>query len=164
MHTGRTPGGVGGGHLDDERTDAGVLHRPAHAARRLSNATRDGNPRGAGGPAWRPEAAAVRSVANDRPNTARGQPERMVHGRPGVLSVQRSRSSTSSQAARLQYGMTDGPLYIDSKTPGQALVTLHVQELDRAMEWFKSAAFKDGVQRAGKVTREVWVADIKHPA
>ena len=70
----------------------------------------------------------------------------------------------SCQTARLDYGITDGPVYRDAAEPGSVLVHLDVQEITRAMEWFKSQAFKEGVARAGKVKREIWIADHKMTA
>ncbi len=62
------------------------------------------------------------------------------------------------QEARLAYGMTDGPFYRDEADPNAALVHLNIDDLDRAMEWFKSEAFQGAAQRAGTVKREIWIA------
>ncbi|MEZ4703442.1 MAG: hypothetical protein R2834_24140 [Rhodothermales bacterium] len=59
--------------------------------------------------------------------------------------------------ARLAYGITDGPFYRDERDTHVALVHLNVENLDRAMEWFKSDAFREGVKRAGGVQREIWI-------
>ena len=62
------------------------------------------------------------------------------------------------QEARLAYGITDGPFYHDERNPDTVLVHLNVENLDRAMEWFKSDAFREAAQRAGNVQREIWIA------
>jgi hypothetical protein len=60
--------------------------------------------------------------------------------------------------ARLDYGMTDGPVYRDESNPEIVLVHLDVEDMDKAKGWFKDERFKTGVERAGKVTREFWMA------
>lgn len=60
--------------------------------------------------------------------------------------------------ARLAYGMTDGPVYAEAGNPRVALVQLDVENLERAMEWFKSETFKAAVKAAGNVRREIWIA------
>ena len=61
--------------------------------------------------------------------------------------------------ARLADGITDGPFYRDQQNPNTALVHLNVEDLDRAFGWFKSEEFKAAVARAGKVEREIWIAE-----
>jgi hypothetical protein len=63
--------------------------------------------------------------------------------------------------ARLDYGMTDGPVYRDEANPETVLVHLDVEDMERAKEWFKDERFKAGVIRAGQVTRDVWMATMK---
>lgn len=63
--------------------------------------------------------------------------------------------------ARLDYGMTDGPVYRDETDPNTVLVHLNVENMDKAMGWFKDERFKAGVQRAGKVSREFLFASNK---
>lgn len=60
--------------------------------------------------------------------------------------------------ARTAYGMTDGPVYRDETNPETVLVTLMVEDLARAREWFGSDAFKNAAGRAGQVSREIWFA------
>ena len=60
--------------------------------------------------------------------------------------------------ARLAYGITNGPVYRDELDSNVVLVHLNVENLDRALEWFKSDAFKEAVKRAGNVQREIWIA------
>jgi heme-degrading monooxygenase HmoA len=62
------------------------------------------------------------------------------------------------QEARLAYGITDEPFYRDERDPNVALVHLNVENLDRAMKWFKSDAFREAAKRAGSVQREIWLA------
>ena len=61
------------------------------------------------------------------------------------------------QDARLAYGITDGPFYLDEHDPNVALLHLDVENLDRAMEWFKSDAFREAVKRADSAQREIWI-------
>lgn len=65
------------------------------------------------------------------------------------------------RVARLDYGMTDGPVYRDETDPNTVLVHLNVENMDKAMGWFKDERFKAGVQRAGKVSREFMFATNK---
>jgi hypothetical protein len=60
--------------------------------------------------------------------------------------------------ARQAYGMTDGPVYRDEKNPKVALVHLNLENLERAMQWFKSDAFRSAAGKAGNVQREIWIA------
>ncbi len=60
--------------------------------------------------------------------------------------------------ARRTYGVTDGPVYRDEQNPNIALVHLNVENLDRALEYYASAAFQEAVKRAGSVQREMWIA------
>ena len=67
----------------------------------------------------------------------------------------------SCRTARLDYGMTDGPVYRDEANPETVLVHLDVEDMERAQGWFKDDRFKAGVERAGKVSREIWMATTK---
>lgn len=70
------------------------------------------------------------------------------------------REHSGQEQARLAYGITDGPFYRDSADPNAALVHLDVQELDQAMGWFKSEAFRSAAGRViGSVQREMWIAE-----
>ncbi len=64
-----------------------------------------------------------------------------------------------AEALRAEYGITEGPFYRDDDNPGTALVTLYVEDLDRAMGWFKSEEFKAVNERGGYPDREFWVAE-----
>jgi hypothetical protein len=69
------------------------------------------------------------------------------------------REHDGQRDARLAYGITDGPVYYDERNPQVVLVHLNVEDLDRAMTWFKSDAFRAAAQRAGNVRREIWLAE-----
>lgn len=60
---------------------------------------------------------------------------------------------------RASFGMTDGPIYRDIQDPKAALVHIHVEDLERAMQWFQSAAFKEATQRATVVRRDFYLAE-----
>ena len=64
----------------------------------------------------------------------------------------------AASEARREYGITDGPVYRDAVNSNIALVHLNVEDVDRAMKWFQSDRFKEGVKRAGIVEREFWIA------
>lgn len=68
------------------------------------------------------------------------------------------REHDGQREARLGYGISDGPFYRDEANANVALVHLNVENLERAMEWFKSDAFREAARRAGKVQREIWLA------
>lgn len=63
--------------------------------------------------------------------------------------------------ARSEYGMSDGPVYRDEKNPNHVMVHLDVEDLDKALGWFKDERFKSAVVRAGKVSRDFWMANLK---
>ena len=68
----------------------------------------------------------------------------------------------SCEEARKEYGITDGPFYKDAADPNSALVHLVVEDMDRAMGWFKDARFQEAnanVSLAGP--RELYFADQK---
>ena len=66
-----------------------------------------------------------------------------------------------AKEARLEYGITDGPLYRDVSDPNTLLVHLDVEDMDRARGWFRDQRLKAGVQRAGRFAREMYVAERK---
>ncbi len=70
----------------------------------------------------------------------------------------------SQQEARKAYGISDGPFYRDQTNPNRALVHLDVQDMDRAMGWFKSDEFRGAVKSAGNVTRQIWFAETGGPS
>ena len=70
----------------------------------------------------------------------------------------------SCETARLDYGITDGPVYRDQSNPNVALIHLNVEDMDRAKGWFADPRFKAASERAGNVKREVWIATEKPAA
>lgn len=71
------------------------------------------------------------------------------------------REHDGCQAARLEYGITDGPIYRDEKSPQSVLVQLNVESFEKAQGWFQDDRFKAGVARAGNVQRDVYLATPK---
>ena len=66
----------------------------------------------------------------------------------------------SCEEARKEYGITDGPFYKDATDPNSALVHLVVEDMDRAMGWFKDSRFQEAnakVSLAGP--RELYFAE-----
>ena len=55
---------------------------------------------------------------------------------------------------RHSYGMTNGPVYRDIDNPNAALFHIHVENLDRAMQWFRTDTFKEASMRATVVGRD----------
>ena len=49
--------------------------------------------------------------------------------------------------------MTDGPVYRDIDNPNAALFHIHVENLDRAMQWFRTDTFKEATKRATVVVK-----------
>ncbi|TAK13254.1 MAG: hypothetical protein EPO32_05890 [Anaerolineae bacterium] len=71
------------------------------------------------------------------------------------------KTHSSYEEARKEYGITEGPFFRSPEHPNRAQVHLDVAELDRAMQWFQSDAFKAGVKEAGNVRRDIWIANKK---
>jgi hypothetical protein len=67
----------------------------------------------------------------------------------------------AGEKARLEYGITEGPFYREVKNPHVALVTLYVEDVERAMGWFRDERFKSATKGIGKVEREFYVAERK---
>ena len=67
----------------------------------------------------------------------------------------------AGEAARLEYGIEEGPLYRDVKDPNVALVTFHVEDVERALGWFQDERFKTAMKGCGKVRRELYVGERK---
>jgi hypothetical protein len=65
----------------------------------------------------------------------------------------------SNAERRREYGMTDGPIYRDINDSRAVLVHIHVEELDRALGWFSTEAFKEATARSTAVGREFYVAE-----
>ncbi len=62
---------------------------------------------------------------------------------------------------RLEFGITDGPVYVDEEDENTVLVHLNVEDLDRAFSYFQSEVFQAAAVRAGKVNREIWIGNQK---
>lgn len=67
----------------------------------------------------------------------------------------------SCRGFRSEYGMSDGPVYRDAADPNVALVHLDIEDVDRAVQWFKSPEFIEASRRAGKVRRDIWISERK---
>jgi hypothetical protein len=65
------------------------------------------------------------------------------------------------EAARLEYGIKEGPLYRDVKDRDVALVTFFIEDVERAMGWFQDERFKSATKGIGRVEREFYVAERK---
>jgi len=65
------------------------------------------------------------------------------------------------QEARLEYGITDGPVYRDEKAAESVLLQLNVESFQRAQGWFQDDRFKAAVGRSGKVQRDIYMATPK---
>ena len=65
----------------------------------------------------------------------------------------------ANKELRREYGISDGPLYRDANDPDVALVHWNVEDVDRALQWFSSDAFKAALVRAGMPERELWIAE-----
>jgi len=65
----------------------------------------------------------------------------------------------SNAERRRDYGMTDGPIYRDIDDPSAVLVHIHVEDLDRALLWFGSAAFKEASAKSTAVGRDFYLAE-----
>jgi hypothetical protein len=66
----------------------------------------------------------------------------------------------SCRDARSEYGITDGPFYKDAADPNSALVHLVVEDMDRAMGWFKDPRFQEANARVSLAgPREIYLAD-----
>lgn len=65
------------------------------------------------------------------------------------------------RSARMEYGITDGPIYHDETNTEIVMIQLNVENIERALGWFGDERFKAASERTGKVTREVWIANRK---
>lgn len=69
----------------------------------------------------------------------------------------------SNAVHRSEYGMTDGPIYRDIDDPSAVLVHTHVEELDRALVWFGTEAFRQASVKSTAVGREFYIAETFTP-
>lgn len=60
---------------------------------------------------------------------------------------------------RKNFGITEDYVYRDVRDPSAALVHLVVEELPRAMEWFKTDEFRKGTAAAQVTDRAFYVAE-----
>jgi hypothetical protein len=68
----------------------------------------------------------------------------------------------SCEDARKEFGITDGPFYKDATDPNSALVHLVVEDMDRAMGWFKDPRFAAANAKVTLVgDRELYFANKK---
>jgi hypothetical protein len=56
-----------------------------------------------------------------------------------------------------------GPVYRDIDNPNAALFHIHVEDLDRAMQWFRTDTFKEATKRATVVRRDFYLAQKQQP-
>ncbi len=63
----------------------------------------------------------------------------------------------SQSGRRADYGMTDGPIYRDIDDANAAFVHLHVQDLDKAREWFRTEEFSRATRNAGVTGRTFFI-------
>jgi hypothetical protein len=59
---------------------------------------------------------------------------------------------------RATFGITDGPAYQDIDNPNAALFHIKTDDMDRAMQWFKSDTFKNASQLAKVTGRAFYLA------
>jgi len=64
-------------------------------------------------------------------------------------------------ANRAGYGIHDGPAYRDLESPNAALFHIQVEDLDRAMGWFASDAFRNATRLAKVTGRTFYLAQPK---
>jgi hypothetical protein len=60
---------------------------------------------------------------------------------------------------RKSYGMMDGPVYRDIDNANAAMFHIRTENLERAMQWFRSDVFKEASHRATVRGREFYIAD-----
>jgi hypothetical protein len=64
----------------------------------------------------------------------------------------------AASPARRRYGIIDGPIYRDVADPTVALVHLDVEDVDRALAWFGSDAFRAASHGVAVRQRRLWIA------
>jgi hypothetical protein len=60
---------------------------------------------------------------------------------------------------RAKFGITDGPAYQDIDNPRAALFHIMTDDMDRAMEWFKTDTFKEATGLAKVTGRTFYLAE-----
>ena len=64
---------------------------------------------------------------------------------------------------RREYGIEDGPLYRGIDDPETAIFHARVQDVDRAMEWFRSDTLREASPRATVTGRTYFLAEPHDP-
>jgi heme-degrading monooxygenase HmoA len=64
---------------------------------------------------------------------------------------------------RRSFGMIDGPIYRDIDNSNAVFVHTHVEDLDRAMQWFETDAFKEATKRSTAIRRDFFLAEKQGP-
>jgi hypothetical protein len=64
---------------------------------------------------------------------------------------------------RRAYGMTDGPIYRDITNPNAVLVHTIAEDLDRAGQWFTTAAFDRATRESTTMHRDFYLAERQEP-
>ena len=59
---------------------------------------------------------------------------------------------------RSDHGIIDGPAYRDMDNPNAALFHIMTEDMDRAMQWFKSDTFKEASKLAKVTGRTFYLA------
>ena len=59
---------------------------------------------------------------------------------------------------RAAFGISDGPAYQDIDNPNAALFHIKTDDMDRAMQWFKTDTFKNASQLAKVTGRSFYLA------
>ena len=59
---------------------------------------------------------------------------------------------------RASFGISDGPAYQDIDNPNAAMFHIRTDDMDRAMQWFKSDIFKEASQLARVTGRVFYLA------
>jgi hypothetical protein len=59
---------------------------------------------------------------------------------------------------RAAFGISDGPAYQDIDNPNAALFHIKTDDMDRAMQWFKTDTFKNASQLAKVTGRAFYLA------
>ena len=64
---------------------------------------------------------------------------------------------------RRAYGMTDGPIYRDISDPNAVLVHTIAEDLDKAGQWFTTAAFERATRECTTMRRDLYLAERQEP-
>ena len=64
---------------------------------------------------------------------------------------------------RREYGIEDGPLYRGIEEPTTAIFHARVEDVERAMEWFRSDTLRAASPRATVTARTYYLAEPREP-